>query len=37
VALVLGRDYLASGHLGYAEPWNVTGRVVVGRDAVRRT
>ena len=34
VALVLDRDVSALGaaHLSYTEPWNATGRVVVGRE-----
>ncbi len=34
VALVLGRDYLASGHLAFVEPWNVTDRMTIGRSNV---
>jgi phage tail-like protein len=34
VALVLGRGLLAGSHLGFAAPWNVTGRLVAGRDRV---
>jgi phage tail-like protein len=32
VALVLGQTYLAEGTLGYAQPFNITDRVVTGRD-----
>ncbi len=30
VAIVLGRSYLAEGHLAFAEPWNVSDRTVIG-------
>jgi phage tail-like protein len=33
-ALVLDRGELAASHLGWTEPWNVRGRMVVGRDPV---
>jgi hypothetical protein len=33
-ALVLDRGELAASHLGWIEPWNVRGRLVVGRDPV---
>jgi phage tail-like protein len=33
-ALELGRGELAASHLGWMEPWNVRGRMVVGRDPV---
>lgn len=33
-ALVLERGELGGSHLGWAEPWNVGGRRVVGRDPV---
>jgi phage tail-like protein len=33
-ALELGRGELAASHLGWVEPWNVRGRMVVGRDPV---
>jgi hypothetical protein len=29
VALVLGRDYLAGGHLAYIEPWNTPDRMTI--------
>jgi phage tail-like protein len=32
--MVLGGGELASAHLGWTEPWNATGRGVVGRDPV---
>lgn len=33
-ALVLDRGELAASYLGWTEPWNVRGRMVVGRDPV---
>jgi phage tail-like protein len=33
-ALVLDRGELAGSYLGWTEPWNVRGRLVVGRDPV---
>lgn len=33
-ALVLDRGELAAAYLGWTEPWNVRGRMVVGRDPV---
>ena len=35
VAIQLGRTALATGFLAWTEPWNVRGRMVVGRDRVR--
>jgi phage tail-like protein len=35
-SLVLDRGELAASHLGWTEPWNVRGRLVVGRDPVIR-
>lgn len=35
-ALVLDRGELAGSYLGWTEPWNVRGRLVVGRDPVAR-
>ncbi|MBZ5569166.1 MAG: beta-galactosidase [Acidobacteriia bacterium] len=31
VAIVLGRDYLAGGHLAWVEPWNLSDRETIGR------
>jgi phage tail-like protein len=31
VAIILGRDYLSAGHLGFTEPWNVTDRMTIAR------
>ena len=32
VALILGHSYLAEGYLGAGHPWNVTDRIVTGRN-----
>lgn len=34
VALVLDRGLTGEGHLGFAEPWNVADRFVLGREAM---
>jgi phage tail-like protein len=34
VALVLDRGLVGEGHLGFAEPWNVADRFIVGREAM---
>ncbi|MBZ5524721.1 MAG: beta-galactosidase [Acidobacteriia bacterium] len=36
VALVLGRDYLAGGHLAFTEPWNVTDRMAIAGSMAAR-
>ncbi len=35
VAIQLGATAMAAGYLAWTEPWNVRGRLVVGRDRVR--
>ena len=36
VALIVGRGVVAASYLEFVEPWNVRGRVVVGRDQLNR-
>ncbi|MFN7937158.1 MAG: phage tail protein [Bryobacteraceae bacterium] len=36
VAMVLGREYLATGHLAWTESWSARGRWVIGRDTVEQ-
>ena len=35
-AIILGQQALASGYLSYVPPWDVTGRLVAGRDELDR-
>ena len=37
VAIVLGATYLGQGLLGHGQPWNVSGRRVLGRDRLTRS